>query len=239
MADSEAMPAVALLAGGLATRLRPITETIPKSMLAVAGEPFIAHQLRLLAREGIDRVVVCTGYLGEQIEKFVGTGGSFGCRVSYSWDGPTLLGTAGSLRKALPLLGDPFFVMYGDSYLPTSFRSVFDTFVRARQPGLMTVFRNHDQWDSSNVEFAGDRIVRYDKKLRSPAMKHIDYGLGILDSGRLAEWNVPDPSDLADYYRMLVSENRLAAHEVRERFYEIGSPAGLSETDAYLSGGVS
>jgi NDP-sugar pyrophosphorylase family protein len=227
---------MALLAGGLATRLRPITETIPKSMLTVAGEPFIAHQLRLLARQGIDRLVICTGYLGDQIEKFVGTGEAFGCRVSYSRDGSTLLGTAGSLRKALPLLGDSFFVMYGDSYLPTSFRAVFDAFLRTGQPALMTVFRNCNQWDVSNVEFVGDRIVQYEKKLRSAAMKHIDYGLGVLDAGRLAEWKVPDPSDLADYYKMLVAENRLAAHEVGERFYEIGSPAGLAETDAYLMG---
>jgi NDP-sugar pyrophosphorylase family protein len=216
--------------------LRPITETIPKSMLTVAGKPFIAHQLRLLAREGISRVVVCTGYLGEQIEKFVGTGEAFGCHVSYSWDGHALLGTAGSLRKALPLLGERFFVMYGDSYLPTSFRSVFAAFLRAQQPALMTVFGNCNQWDVSNIEFVGDRIVRYDKKLRSAAMKHIDYGLGVLDAGRLAEWTMPDPSDLADYYKMLLAENRLAAYEVGERFYEIGSPAGLAETDAFLMG---
>src|SRR5262249_28341281 len=147
------MPSLALLAGGLATRLRPITEQIPKAMIEVAGEPFIAHQLRLMRREGIRHVVLCIGYLGEQIEAFVGDGSRFDVAVEYQVDGPTLLGTGGALRNALDKLGDEFLIMYGDSWLDIPFAPVVDTFRASRKPALMTVFRNEGQWDKSNVWF--------------------------------------------------------------------------------------
>jgi MurNAc alpha-1-phosphate uridylyltransferase len=139
LAESERMPPLALLAGGLATRLRPVTETIPKSMVQVAGEPFICHQLRVLAREGVSDLVICTGYLGGQIESFVGDGSRFACHVRYSADGDKPLGTGGALRRALPLLGEHFLVMYGDSYLVTPIRPVYEAFRRSRMPALMTV----------------------------------------------------------------------------------------------------
>jgi N-acetyl-alpha-D-muramate 1-phosphate uridylyltransferase len=231
---SERPPPLALLAGGLATRLRPTTIAIPKSMIEVAGEAFIAHQLRLLARQGITDIVVCAGHLGEQIEAYVGDGGTFGCNVRYSFDGDTLLGTGGALRKALPLLGDRFFVMYGDSYLPTPFSAIRQAFERAGLPALMTVFRNAGRWDASNVEFVNGVICRYDKVDRTPAMLHIDYGLGILAAGVVHDWAANRTFDLAELYRDLARRGLLAGFEVHERFYEIGSPAGITETDGFL-----
>jgi NDP-sugar pyrophosphorylase family protein len=228
------MPALALLAGGVATRLRPLTETIPKAMVEVAGEPFVAHQLRLLRRVGVSRVVICTGYLAEQIQAYVGDGRDFGLSVLYSLDGPILLGTGGALKKALPLLGDSFFVMYGDSYLDIPFRPVVEAFERSGLPALMTVFRNENRWDTSNVEFAKGLIVRYDKKIRTPAMQHIDYGLGVLKPEVFAGWPAGQPFDLAEVYGRLVEQRRLAGFETLERFYEIGSPQGLAETDDHL-----
>jgi len=233
-ADSELMPPLALLAGGLATRLRPITDTIPKSMVQVAGEPFICHQLRLLAREGVSDVVVCTGYLGEQIEAYVGDGSRFACRVRYSADGDRPLGTGGALRRALPLLGERFLVMYGDSYLNTRFRSVYEALCSCGLPALMTVFRNEGRWDSSNVEFADGIVRRYDKLNRTPAMHYIDYGLGVLDAGVVRVWPEGTAFDLAELYGGLAGRGTLAGYEIRERFYEIGSPAGLAETDAFI-----
>ena len=233
-AGSECRPALALLAGGLATRLRPLTLAMPKSMIEVAGEPFIAHQLRLLARQGINDIVICAGYLGEQIEGYVADGAAFGCSVRYSFDSGRLLGTGGALRKALPLLGDRFFVMYGDSYLPTTFGAILQVFERAGLPALMTVFRNAGRWDTSNVEFVDGVIRRYDKVDRTPAMLHIDYGLGILARDALEVRRAKDAFDLADLYRDLAARGLLAGFEVHERFYEIGSPAGLDETDAFL-----
>ena len=170
---------VAILAGGLATRLRPLTETIPKALIEINGEPFAAHQLRLLKSRGIERVVFCVGYRAEMIEEYVGPGGRFGLDVSYSSDGPVLRGTAGAIHQAIPLLGDRFFVLYGDSYLPCNYAAVEGAFLDSGRQGLMTVFRNEGRWDTSNVEFAGGRILAYDKKQHPPRMQHIDYGLGV------------------------------------------------------------
>jgi NDP-sugar pyrophosphorylase family protein len=225
---------VAVLAGGLATRMRPLTETIPKSMLSVNGEPFIAHQLRLLRREGIDHVVLCLGHLGEQIQDFVGDGGQFGLSVHYSYDGETLLGTAGSLRKALPLLGDTFFVLYGDSYLDIAYDPIARSFLDSGKDGLMTVLKNQDHWDTSNVIFKDGKILCYDKKNKSPDMTYIDYGLGILTAKVLAAVPENVVMDLADIYGAMVRDSRMAGFEVVKRFYEIGSKTGLAETEDYL-----
>lgn len=225
---------VAILAGGLATRLRPITETIPKALITVAGRPFLAHQLRLLQGAGIRKVVLCLGYRGEMIEQEFGDGRNFGVELSYSFDGPELLGTGGALKKAQPLLGQRFFVLYGDSYLPIDYTAPASAFVASGSLGLMTVFRNAGRWDTSNVWFVGGAIKSYSKKERIPEMQHIDYGLGILDSKALASWPDGKAFDLADVYRDLVSRNELAGFEVEHRFYEIGSPEGLAELDAML-----
>jgi len=228
------MPPVALLAGGLATRLRPLTEQVPKAMLEVAGQPFIAHQLRLLRRERVSRVVICSGYLAEHIEAYVGDGSRFGLSVSYKIDGPKLLGTGGALRAALDQLGDEFLVMYGDSWLDISYAPVVDAFRASGQPALMTVFRNEGQWDISNVWFEGGRIRLYDKRERVPQMHHIDWGLGAVRAEALTARPANEPFDLAEVYSDLSRTGRLAGYEVATRFYEIGSAEGLRETDALL-----
>jgi NDP-sugar pyrophosphorylase family protein len=227
---------VAILAGGLATRLRPATENIPKSLLPVAGEPFLVHQLRRLCTEGINHAVICAGHLGEQIQEFAGDGSSFGLRLDYSFDGEVLRGTAGALAKALPLLGEAFFVLYGDSYLPCDYRAVQKAFLDSGKDALMTVFPNQDRWDSSNVEFVEGQVLVYDKRHRTPRMRHIDYGLGVFRKAAFAAVPSDQPYDLASLYQILLEQNRLAAYEVRERFYEIGSWAGLQEIEAYLAG---
>jgi len=216
---------VAIIAGGLATRLRPTTEKIPKSLLEVNGEPFIAHQLRLLKAGGVERVVLCVGYLGEMVRDAVRDGREFGLQVEYSFDGPVLLGTAGALKRALPQLGDAFLTLYGDSYLLCDYGRVARAFEESEQLGLMTVFRNEGQWDTSNVEFENGRIVKYSKKERTPRMKHIDYGLGAFRAKAFAA--VPDGRalDLAQLYQQLLTEGKLAGVEIERRFYEIGSPA--------------
>jgi NDP-sugar pyrophosphorylase family protein len=228
------MPTVAVLAGGLATRLRPRTETVPKAMLEVAGEPFIAHQLRLLRREGARRVVLCVGYLGEQIEEFVGDGTRFGVSVTYRIDGPRLLGTGGALRAALDDLGPEFLVLYGDSWLDVDYMPIVEAFLAAQKPALMTVFRNEGSWDRSNVWFEDGRIKLYDKRLQLPQMRYIDWGLGMIQSDALALRPAGEPFDLADFYSELARGGRLAGYEVSTRFYEIGSEDGLRETAAQL-----
>jgi NDP-sugar pyrophosphorylase family protein len=225
---------VAMLAGGLATRLRPMTETIPKSLIMVADEPFVAHQLRLLRRESVERVVLCVGHLGAMIRDYVGDGQGFGLEVSYSFDGEQLLGTGGALRRALPLLGTAFFVLYGDSYLDIDYRAVLSAFDHSGARALMTVYRNDGRWDTSNVQFDGSRVVRYDKRVPTPDLRYIDYGLGILSAQVLAEKSAEEAFDLADVYAALAASGQLAGYEATRRFYEIGTPDGLAETDKHL-----
>ena len=228
---------VAILAGGLATRLRPVTEKIPKSLLPVANRPFLAHQLELLQRTGIDRVVLCVGHLGEMIQREFGDGAQTGVHLDYSFDGPCLLGTGGAVRKALPLLGPKFFVLYGDSYLPVDYRAVANAFLASGKPALMTVYANEGRWDTSNVWFADGQIKRYDKNNRGPEMQHIDYGLSLFDASVFRALRPNQPIDLADILCDLVAQKQLMGYEVRERFYEIGSPDGLKELDALLRSG--
>jgi NDP-sugar pyrophosphorylase family protein len=229
---------VAILAGGLATRLRPVTEKIPKSLVAVAGEPFLAHQLRLLHLRGVRRAVLCVGYLGEMIERDFGDGAAFGIELSYSFDGPKLLGTGGALRQALPLLGEEFLVLYGDSYLPIDYAAVLAAYRASGQPGLMTVFRNEGAWDTSNVQFVDGRILSYDKQERIPEMRYIDYGLSLFRASIFEAWPARKAFDLADVQRGLVAKGTLAGHEVFQRFYEIGSHAGLTELEMLLQSGI-
>jgi NDP-sugar pyrophosphorylase family protein len=226
---------VAILAGGLATRLRPLTEALPKALVEINGEPFLAHQLRLLSRSGIDRVVLCASYRGDQIREYAGDGRAFGLRVEYSFDGPRLMGTAGAIRRALPLLGDNFFVLYGDSYLPCDYAAIEQTFLASKMAVLMTIFPNSDRWDTSNVEFSGGRIRAYDKVNRTVAMRHIDYGLGVFRRDVFEALSEGEPVDLAAVYRDLVRRGELAAYEVPTRFYEIGSPEGIRELAEFLA----
>lgn len=226
---------VAILAGGLATRLRPLTEKIPKVLLPVAGKPFLAHQLELLRRQGVENVVLCLGHLGEMVQADFGDGQQFGIHLDYSFDGPKLLGTGGALRLALPKLSQKFFVLYGDSYLTTPFRPVAKFFKQSGARGLMTVYRNEGLYDTSNVVFRDGRILVYDKKTRLPEMKHIDYGLSLFQASVFEEWPVGCPFDLAEVMQKLVAVNQLAGFEVPERFYEIGSRAGLTELEAILA----
>jgi N-acetyl-alpha-D-muramate 1-phosphate uridylyltransferase len=228
------MPTVVILAGGVATRLRPITETIPKALLAVAGEPFIAHQLLLLRKNGIKKVVICSGYLSKQIEDFVGDGSRFGLSVTYSVDGEKLLGTGGAIKKALPLLEDEFFVMYGDSYLTVNFKHVYDSFISSLSMGLMTVFKNYNAWDNSNIVFEGGKIITYDKKHKIKGMDYIDYGLGILKKPAFDAMAAREVFDLSELYQDIISKDQMSGYEVPERFYEIGSLSGLAEMERYI-----
>jgi len=226
---------VAILAGGLATRLRPATEKIPKSLLEVNGQPFIAHQLRLLKACSVPRVVLCVGFLGEMVRDVVKDGHAFGLEVKYSFDGPSLLGTAGALKRALPLLGRAFLTLYGDSYLVCDYAAVASAFEESGKQALMTVFHNEGQWDTSNVEFEDGVILAYNKKDRTPRMKYIDYGLGGFTAKAFDRVPADQAFDLAELYQTILADRELAGMEMKQRFYEIGSPEGLAETSRFIA----
>lgn len=237
MLQSPADLPVVILAGGLATRLRPITEKIPKLLVEVAGEPFFNHQLRLLRKNGLTRIVLCIGYLGDKIVELYGNGSTWGVQLDYSFDGETLLGTGGALIRALPKLGEAFYVLYGDSYLPIDYLDVGRSFFAADKQGLMTVFQNKEKFDASNVWYADGRIMHYAKRNKLPQMDHIDYGLGLFRATAFNDFPRNEVVDLATVQTALCQRGELAGYEVDQRFYEIGSPAGLQELDQLLRDG--
>jgi len=226
---------VAILAGGLATRLRPLTEKIPKLLVEVAGEPFFSHQIRLLKKAGLTHLILCVGHLGEKVVEVYGDGSKFGVQIDYSFDGEKLLGTGGALIRAQPMLGDAFYVLYGDSYLPVDYRAAGDFFLKSNRLGLMTVYENHGHYDTSNVWFEAGEIKIYDKKRKVPQMHHIDYGLGIFRAAAFDGFPRDAVVDLADVQESLVGKKQLVGYEIKDRFYEIGSPTGLAELDALLT----
>jgi N-acetyl-alpha-D-muramate 1-phosphate uridylyltransferase len=229
------MLAVAILAGGLATRLRPLTDRVPKSLLEIAGRPFIFHQLEMLRNEGVDRVVLCVGHLGEQIRAVVGDGRTHGIAIDYSFDGNELLGTGGALRRALPVLGAAFFVLNGDSYLRCPLARIQSAFEASGRPALMTVLRNDNRWERSNVLYRNGEIIEYDKHSPRADMAHVDFGLSVLSSAVFAPYAAAKVIDLADICQDLSRSGLLAAFEVMERFYEIGSLQGIADTEEFLS----
>jgi len=226
---------VVILAGGLATRMKPITEKIPKSLIEVNGKPFISHQLDYLKSQGIQNIVLCIGHLGHMIESLIGDGKALGLNIQYSLDGDKLLGTGGAIKKALPLLSKDFFVLYGDSFLPIDYKNAADAYVSSKKNALITVIKNNNQWDKSNVEFESGTLIEYNKHHPNERMHYIDYGLSILNQSIFNDYHENEPFDLSDLYHKLSLHNHLAGFETFDRFYEIGSQNGLKETEIYLS----
>jgi N-acetyl-alpha-D-muramate 1-phosphate uridylyltransferase len=226
------LPPVCILAGGLGTRLGEHVRDTPKPMLDVAGEPFLVHQLRLLASHGAREVVLCVGYLGHAIQAGIGEE-RFGIRIRYSFDGPELDGTLGAIRRALPLLGERFLVVNGDTYLPVDYRAAAEAWRASGLPALMSVLRNEGRHERSNAVYDEGLVVAYDKRVHEPAMLWVDCGLGGLRARALQ--SAPDSErDLAGLFGRLARERLLCGFEASERYYEIGTPAALAETDAFL-----
>lgn len=227
------LPPVCILAGGLGTRLGERVRDTPKPLIQVAGEPFLMHQLRLLAGHGASRIVLCVGYLGEEIEARIGSE-LFGMRIEYSFDGPGLDGTLGAIIRARALLGERFLVLYGDTYLRVDYRAAASAWEHSGLPAMMSVLRNEGRWDDSNANFENDRVLAYDKFAPTQDMHWIDYGLGGLTAEALLVAD-PDEHDLAHLYHRLAASGALFGYEARERFFEIGTARGLAETDAFLA----
>lgn len=230
--SGDPLPPVCVLAGGLGTRLGDQVRDTPKPLIEVAGEPFLVHQLRLLASHGVQRVVLCVGYLGERIERRIGSECA-GVAISYSYDSPALDGTLGAIRRARDLLGDRFLVLYGDTYLRVDYADIARRWEASGLPAVMAVLRNEGRWDTSNAIYADGRVVAYDKRAPSSDMHWIDYGVGGLTDAALDAAPAAE-SDLAGLYHRLSNRGELYGYEASERFYEIGTPAGLAEADEFL-----
>lgn len=226
---------IVILAGGLATRLRPMTERLPKSLVEIGGQPFAAHQIEVLRSHGLTDITFLVGHMGEMIRATLGDGARWGVRLRYIFDGRKPLGTGGAIRQALPELNDPFFMLYGDGYLECDYAAIAQAFLASRKRGLVTVYRNEDRYDRSNIVYAEGRIVRYDKRRRTPEMRHIDYGLAAFWKSTFLGRAEGEVFDLAAVYEDLIAHDDLAGFEVPNQPYEIGSAQGLEETRAHLA----
>jgi len=220
---------VAILAGGLGKRLGQKTINKAKVLIDVAGKPFISRQLNYLSDQGVKNIVICTAHLGKQIKDYIGEGLEYNLKIFYSDDGDQLLGTGGSVKKACRILGENFFILYGDSFLPIDFSLVEKAFFQQKKPALMTVFKNQGQWDKSNVYFK-DKSVKYNKNYPQKNMNYIDYGLNVVKNSIFNDFPSNKAFDLSDVFEDLSNKDLLAGFEVYDRFYEIGSINGLNDT---------
>ena len=231
MSENKLFPIV-ILAGGLATRLYPKTLHTPKSLIPINGKPFIYWQLGQLSKAGIKKVVICTGYLSDEIEEYVGNGSNFGLQVTYSKDGEKQLGTGGAIKKALNMLPEEFFITYGDSFLNIEYEKVQDTYTKSKKMGLLTVYHNNGQWDQSNADLEGAQVI-YSKNKPNPNFQFIDYGLSILKKEAIQ--HMPSTFDLSSLLEELSEKNEIVGFEAANRFYEIGSLAGINDFEAFLT----
>ena len=229
---------VAILAGGLATRLEPLSRRQPKSMVRILGRPFLEYQLDFLRENKVRDVVLCIGHLGEAIESYFGDGSDFGVNMKYSHEGERLLGTAGALKNAEKMLNDEFFAMYGDSYLSLDFKAVMSYFKNRNKLALMTVYKNYDRYDKSNVIVAGNLVKRYSKREKTNDLVYIDYGASILRKRALELVPQNQVYSLEELFSQLIEQQELLTFEVKERFYHIGTKESLKEFEQFISKGA-
>jgi NDP-sugar pyrophosphorylase family protein len=230
-----------ILAGGLGTRMRPLTSRVPKTLIPVADTPFAHYQLSWLARHGVTEVVYSIAVLGEMIRDYVGNGRAWGLSVNYIEDGKELVGTGGALRRVYDagLLHERFLMLYGDSFLPFDFRHLALAFDHQARPAMMAVYRNQGRFDTGNVQYADGTVRLYRKAGQGPTppdLHYIDYGVSAMQRHVVADM-IPtsQKADLADVYHRLSLESGLAGWEVEERFYEIGSPVGLRDFEGWVA----
>jgi NDP-sugar pyrophosphorylase family protein len=227
-----------ILAGGLGTRLLPLTQSVPKAMVPVCGRPFLTYQLEYFAHHGIRDIILCVGHLDSRIESHFGDGRRLDVTIRYGHDGDRLLGTAGAIKNVEHLLDDVFFVTYGDSYTVVDFAKIMDYFISREQLGLMVVFKNENQWDRSNVVVDGEYVRVYDKQHTHSGMHYIDFGVLLFRRGALRDIPPGVSVDLNYVSQRLIAQQQLLAYETHDRFYEIGSVAGLQEFETLLRRGT-
>lgn len=223
------MLTVAILAGGYGTRIRPATENIPKSLIEISGKPFLHWQVDLLKQSGIKNIVFCTSYKSENIEEYLGNGSGYGVSIRYSHDGEKQLGTGGAIVNALPMLGEMFMVLYGDSYLPINYALAEEYFLKSNKPALMTIYENKDQYDTSNVIFNKGVLKKYSKIEKLPEMNYIDFGLSFFKSSIFSEYCHMKTFDLSIVFKDLSEKGLIAGFPVDSRFYEVGSFKGIAD----------
>lgn len=228
---------VVVLMGGLGTRLKEYTKECPKPMVEVEGRPFFDYSLKLLIHHGFRKFLFLIGYRAEMIEEYYGDGSSLGISITYCYDGKELLGTGGAVRRAYDLLEDDFLLMYGDSFMDIDYEETLYRYFEGKSRGmqaLMTVLKNGNRFDKSNVIMDGTEIKLYDKINMTPEMDYIDYGVCVYEKKLFDDYEPDVKFDIAILQNRLSLDKKIAAHIVTKRFYEIGSPESLNEFREYV-----
>lgn len=224
----------AILAGGLGTRLLPFTRDLPKPMVPLVGRPFLQHQIELLRGCGISDIVLLVGHMADKVRSYCGDGSRFGVSLRYSDEGDSRLDTAGALKHAESMLGEIFMVLFGDSYLVIDYAKVWSDFCARAARGMMVVFRNENQFDTSDVAVADGLVTAYQKYPPLPEAVFINYGLTVLRRETLGLMESGQRISLQEFLRPLVRDRQLAAWEASQRFFEIGSAEGLQALETHL-----
>lgn len=230
-----------ILAGGLGTRLKPITQRIPKVMLSINGKPFLLYLLEHLRRQGITEIILCIGYLGEQVRNFLQDGESFGLKIRYSQEEEKLLGTGGALRQAQNLLDEYFLVINGDTYLPINYGDLEKSFLRCGKKALAVVYDNNEKTGvKNNVELDKElMIIRHDKERDDSGLKYVDAGVLVLKREALNFIGEECPISLEKgLYPTLIQQNELKAYITEQRFYDIGNLEQLKTFDEFVKRGL-
>ena len=225
---------VVILAGGLATRLGKLVDKIPKSLININGVPFIIHQINYLKSQGFRNIHLCLGYKSELIIDTLKKYKNLGINITFSHDGENQLGTGGALVNAIQYLNEEFYLQYGDVYLPINYREIYNFYIKNKNMNIMVVYKNEKKLDNSNIIFNNEKIVVYNKDVNDPRMNYIDYGLSILKREVLFDYNIENFLDLSSIYKLLIKQDKMMGYEVYKRFYEIGKPQGIIDTEKYL-----
>ncbi|WP_109527783.1 sugar phosphate nucleotidyltransferase [Nocardia aurea] len=237
MSALSAVPQVVVIAGGMGSRLQPVTADLPKILVPVAGRPFLEYVLKLLLGQGIKRIHFCLGYCARQILDYLNRYETNGFEFTSTVES-TPLGTGGALRMALPWLEKEFVVLLGDTYTPIDFSELVSRFRTSGRSGAMVVLRDHSWLVPSNVRIAKGLVVEYSKLCAEGRFDYVDYGIAILGRETLLRLRSDIVCDLKILFDSLIAEDELAALDVSQRFYEIGSPAGLAELDRLVQAGL-
>lgn len=226
-----------ILAGGLGTRLRPVTEKIPKAMVSINGKPFLRHLLELLGEQNISDILLCTGYLGEQVKAYFGDGKSLELRIKYREEKGALLGTGGALKQAQSLMAEHCLVLNGDTYLPIDYNEMAVTYFGRGKKALTAVYANQKNTGvKNNLALSGDdTVTRYDKGGTGPGLNYVEAGALIIQ--RQALDLIPDKYPVAiekGLYPSLIAQRELGAYITNQRFYDIGTPEQVLVFEEFL-----
>jgi len=217
---------IVIIAGGLATRLQPITETIPKSMVLLKGKPFFEYQIELCKKNGVREIIFCGGHLWEQVNNYFGNGEKFGVKIIYSIENEKL-DTGGAVKNAFEHLDDEFFVMYGDSYLTLDWQKAYKFLKKSGAKGLMTTYENNWHPEPSNVLVGGGGYIKeYNKEKPGKEMRFIEYGINIFPKDIIKK--IPGKSfPISRYFDFLIKRGQLVSYPSKDRFFEVGCFEGI------------